>query len=42
LTGERDELARLRGEVQQLRKTNEILKAASVLFACELDPTRAR
>ena len=27
---ERDELARLRGEVKQLRKANEILKAASV------------
>jgi transposase len=39
---ERDELARLRGEVKQLRKANEILKAASVFFACELDPTRAR
>jgi transposase len=39
---ERDELSRLRGEVKQLRKANEILKAASVFFACELDPTRAR
>jgi transposase len=39
---ERDELARLRGEVKQLRKANEILTAASVFFACELDPTRAR
>ena len=39
---ERDELCRLRGEVKQLRKANEILKAASVFFACELDPTRAR
>jgi transposase len=34
---ERDELSRLRGEVKQLRKANEILKAASVFFACELD-----
>jgi transposase len=41
-TAERDELARLRGEVKQLRKANEILKAASVFFAGELDPTRAR
>lgn len=41
-SAERDELTRLRGEVKQLRKTNEILKAASVFFAGELDPTRAR
>lgn len=41
-SAERHELTRLRGEVKQLRKTNEILKAASVFFAGELDPTRAR
>jgi len=41
-SAERDELARLRGEVKHLRKTNEILKAASVFFAGELDPTRPR
>jgi transposase len=41
-TIEREELARLRGEVKQLRKANEILKAASVFFAGELDPTRSR
>jgi transposase len=41
-TVEREELARLRGEVKQLRKANEILKAASVFFAGELDPTRSR
>jgi transposase len=41
-TVERDELARLRGEVKHLRKTNEILKAASVFFAGELDPNRPR
>jgi len=41
-TVERDELAKLRGEVKHLRKTNEILKAASVFFAGELDPTRSR
>jgi transposase len=40
--GEREELAGLRGEVKQLRKANEILKAASVFFAGELDPTRSR
>ncbi len=31
-TVERDELSKLRGEVKHLRKTNEILKAASVFF----------
>jgi transposase len=41
-TVEREELTRLRGEVKHLRKTNEILKAASVFFAGELDPTRPR
>jgi transposase len=41
-TVEREELSRLRGEVKQLRRANEILKAASVFFAGELDPTRPR
>lgn len=31
------ELRRLRGEVRELRRANEILKAASVFFAAELD-----
>ena len=39
---EREELVRLRGEVKQLRKANEILKAASAFFAGELDPTRSK
>ena len=39
---EREELAGLRREVQELRKANEILKAASVFFAKELDPTRSK
>jgi transposase len=39
---EREELADLRREVKELRKANEILKAASVFFAKELDPTRPR
>jgi transposase len=39
---ERDELKRLRGEVRELRRANEILKAASVFFAGELDPHRPR
>jgi len=39
---EREELKRLRREVAQLRRANEILKDASVYFATELDPTRRR
>jgi len=39
---EREELARLRGEVKELRRANEILKAASVFFAGELDPRRSK
>jgi transposase len=38
-SSEREELAGLRREVKQLRKANEILKAASAYFARELDPT---
>ncbi len=34
------ENARLRREVQELRDTNELLKAASAFFASELDPQR--
>ena len=36
---EREELGRLRGEVRELRRANEILKAASAFFAAELDHT---
>ena len=32
------ELKRLRREISELRRANEILKAASVFFARELDP----
>ena len=39
---EREEIKRLRREVFELRRTNEILKAASVFFAGELDPHRPR
>lgn len=39
---EREELARLRKENVELRRANEILKAASTYFAQELDPTRRR
>ena len=37
-----DENRRLRREVAELRRANEILKAASAYFAAELDPTRRR
>ncbi len=39
---EREELNRLRRENAELRRANEILKAASAYFAQELDPTRRR
>jgi transposase len=39
---ERAELARLRRENAELRRTNEILKLATGFFAQELDPTRRR
>jgi transposase len=39
---EREELKRLRGEVRELRQANEILRAASVCFAKELDGTPRR
>ena len=39
---EREEIRKLRAEVLELRRANEILKAASVFFATELDPHRPR
>ena len=43
LTGEeREEIRKLRREVFELRRANEILKAASVFFAGELDPHRPK
>jgi transposase len=43
LTSEQlEELRRLRKEVAELRRANEILRAASAYFAQELDPTRRR
>jgi transposase len=39
---EREELKALRGEVRELRRANEILKAASAFFAAELDPHRPK
>ena len=41
-TLEGEELKRLRGENRELRRANEILKAASVFFASELGPSRTR
>jgi transposase len=41
-TGELEELRRLRKEIAELRRANEILRAASAYFASELDPTRRR
>ena len=37
-TGERERLRQLERENRELRRANEILKAASVFFARELDP----
>ncbi|MGZ6639836.1 MAG: transposase [Solirubrobacteraceae bacterium] len=39
---EREEIRRLKSEVSELRKANEILRAASVFFATELDGGRTR
>ena len=39
---EREEIKKLRRENFELRRTNEILKSASVLFAKELDPDRPK
>jgi transposase len=41
-SAEREELTALRHEVRDLRRANEILKAASVFFARELDQPRPR
>jgi transposase len=41
-TSELEELRRLRKENAELKRANEILKAASAYFASELDPTRRR
>jgi transposase len=39
---EREEIKRLRKEVFELRRANEILKAASIFFATELDADRPK
>jgi transposase len=42
MTDEREEIRKLRREVHDLRRANEILKSASVFFAKELDRDRTR
>ena len=39
---EREEIRELKREVAELRKANEILRAASLFFAKELDGSRAK
>jgi transposase len=39
---EREEIRKLRREVAELRRANEILRSASLFFARELDPDRPR
>ena len=41
-TGDRQRIAELEREVRELRRANEILKAASAYFARELDPRLPR
>jgi transposase len=41
-TQEREEIRRLRREVYELRRANEMLKSASLFFARELDPDRPK
>jgi transposase len=41
-TGEKQRIAELEKEVRELRRANEILKAASAYFARELDPRLPR
>jgi transposase len=41
-TAERERLRELEKENRELKRANEILKAASAFFAAELDPTRPK
>jgi transposase len=41
-SNEREELVKLRRENFELRRSNEILKSASLFFARELDPDRPK
>jgi transposase len=37
-----EEIRRLRREIAELRRVNDVLRAASAYFAAEIDPTRRR
>ncbi len=41
-SGEREEIRKLRKEVSELRRANEILRSASLFFARELDQDRTK
>ena len=41
-TAEREEIKKLRKENQELRRSNEILRSASLFFARELDSDRSK
>jgi transposase len=41
-TGMIEENRRLRREVAELKRVNDVLRAASAYFAAEIDPTRRR
>lgn len=41
-TQEREEIRKLRKENAELRRANEVLRAASLFFAAELDPHRPK
>ena len=41
-SAEREEIRKLRAEVFELRRANEILKSASVFFATQLDADRTK
>jgi transposase len=41
-SAEREEVKKLRKEVAELRRANEILRSASLFFARELDPDRPK
>jgi transposase len=41
-TAEREEIKKLRRENAELRRSNEILRSASLFFARELDPDRPK
>jgi transposase len=42
ITDMAEENRRLKKEIAELRRVNEVLRAASAYFAAEIDPTRRR